>query len=41
LSLEQAIRRVQNLGGPVVYTIGLLFESEPTEAQRARSSMDM
>ena len=41
LSLEEAIRRVQNLGGPVVYTIGLLFESEPTEAQRARSSMDM
>ena len=41
LSLEQAIRRVQNLGGPVVYTIGLLFDAEPQEAQRARSSLDM
>ncbi len=41
LSLEQAIRRVQNLGGPVVYTIGLLFDAEPVEAQRARSALDM
>jgi len=41
LSLEQAIRRVQNLGGPVVYTIGLLFDAEPQEAQRTRSSLDM
>jgi Ca-activated chloride channel homolog len=41
LSLEQAIRRVQNLGGPVVYTIGLLFDAEPDEAQRARSALDM
>jgi VWFA-related protein len=41
LSLEQAIRRVQNLGGPVVYTIGLLFDAEPGEAQRARSALDM
>ena len=41
LSLEQAIRRVQNLGGPVVYTIGLLFDAEPIEAQRARSALDM
>jgi VWFA-related protein len=41
LSLEQAIRRVQNLGGPVVYTIGLLFDNEPQESQRARSALDM
>ena len=41
LSLEQSIRRVQNLGGPVVYTIGLLFDAEPQESQRARSSLDM
>jgi VWFA-related protein len=41
LSLDQAIRRVQNLGGPVVYTIGLLFDAEPVEAQRARSALDM
>ena len=40
LSLEQAIRRVQNLGGPVVYSIGLLFDNEPAESQRARSAMD-
>ena len=41
LSLEQAIRRVQNLGGPVVYSIGLLFDTEPAESQRARSALDM
>ena len=41
LSLEQAIRRVQNLDGPVVYSIGLLFDSDPTETQRARSALDM
>jgi VWFA-related protein len=40
LSLEQAIRRVQNLGGPVVYTIGLLFDAEAAESQRARGSLD-
>jgi len=36
IDLEQAIRRVQKLGGPVVYTIGLLFDSEKGEAKRAR-----
>ena len=41
LSLEQAIRRVQNLGGPVVYTMGLLFDTEPDESQRAKSALDM
>ena len=41
LSQEQAIRRVQNLGGPVVYTIGLLFDADEAEAQRARSALDM
>ena len=41
LSLEQAVRRVQNLGGPVVYTIGLLFDTDPQESQRARSALDM
>src|SRR3954451_4151469 len=40
LSLEQAIRRVQNLGGPVVYTIGLLFDTEEAESQRAHRAMD-
>jgi len=27
LELEQAIRRVQGLGGPVVYTVGLLYDA--------------
>lgn len=39
LSREQAIRRVQNLGGPVVYSIGLLFDSDPREYQRAQSAL--
>ena len=41
LSLEEAIRRVQNLGGPVVYSIGLLFDTDVAESQRARSALDM
>lgn len=40
LTLTQAVRRVQNLGGPVVYTIGLLFDVEPSEASRARSALE-
>lgn len=40
LTLEQAIRRVQNLGGPVVYTIGLLFDAERDESLRAKSALD-
>jgi Ca-activated chloride channel homolog len=40
LNLEQAIRRVQGLGGPVVYTIGLLFGDEKTESERARSELE-
>lgn len=39
LSREQAIRRVQNLGGPVVYSIGLLFDSDPREVQRAKDAL--
>lgn len=39
LSREEAIRRVQNLAGPVVYTIGLLFDSEPIEIQQAREAL--
>src|SRR5581483_4387608 len=31
LDLKQAIRRVQDLGGPVVYTIGLLFDADQDE----------
>jgi Ca-activated chloride channel homolog len=40
LALEEAIRRVQNLGGPVVYTIGLLYDAEKKEAQRARNDLE-
>ncbi len=40
LDLDQAIRRVQNLGGPVVYTIGLLFGIDKEEAERARIALE-
>jgi VWFA-related protein len=41
LALEEAIRRVQNLGGPVVYTIGLLYDAEKKEAEKARNDLEM
>jgi len=40
LELEQAIGRVQSLGGPVVYTIGLLFDVDRDESERARSALE-
>ena len=40
LSLVQAIRRVQNLGGPVVYSIGMLFGDDKVEMQRAKSDLE-
>jgi VWFA-related protein len=40
LNLRDAIRRVQGLGGPVVYTIGLLFDTERNESDRARSDLE-
>jgi VWFA-related protein len=40
LGLEQAIRRVQNLGGPVVYSIGLLFDTNKEESQRAKLALE-
>jgi VWFA-related protein len=39
-TLEQAIRRVQNLGGPVVYSIGLLFGDDEEESQMARRALE-
>jgi Ca-activated chloride channel homolog len=39
LSGEEAIRRVQNLGGPVVYSIGLLYDSDQREYQRAHDAL--
>lgn len=40
LTLEQTIRRVQALGGPVVYTIGLLYDDEKDEAERASRDLE-
>lgn len=40
LSLEQAAARVQRLGGPVVYSIGLLFGDDPKDAERARGDLE-
>jgi Ca-activated chloride channel homolog len=43
LNLEQTVRRVQDLGGPVIYTIGLLFgdEDRGQEAHRARRALQL
>ena len=43
LTLEDAIRRVQRLQGPVIYSIGLLFDGENTgrETRRARHTLEM
>jgi len=43
LNLEQTIRRVQDLGGPVIYSIGLLFgdDSRGSEAHRARRALQL
>jgi Ca-activated chloride channel homolog len=40
IALQEAIRRVQNLGGPVVYTIGLLYDAQRTEADKARNDLE-
>ena len=39
LGREEVIRRVQNLGGPVVYSIGLLFDSDPREFHSAHDAL--
>ena len=43
LNLEQTIRRVQQLSGPVIYSIGLLFGDEMSRAEvrHARRAMEM
>ena len=41
LTLQQAIRRVQNLGGPVVYCIGLLYDTNREEYRQARSALEL
>jgi VWFA-related protein len=40
LGLQDAVSRVQRLGGPVVYTIGLLYDDDKQEADRARDALD-
>jgi VWFA-related protein len=41
--LEQTIRRVQQLSGPVIYSIGLLFgdEMSHSEVRHARRALEM
>jgi VWFA-related protein len=44
LNLEQTIRRVQQLSGPVIYTIGLLFGDEDmsrSEMKQARKALEI
>ena len=43
LTLEQTIRRVQQLSGPVIYSIGLLFGDEMSrgEVRHARRALEM
>jgi len=43
LTLEDAIRRVQGMHGPVIYSIGLLFDGENggRETRRARHALEM
>jgi Ca-activated chloride channel family protein len=40
LGLQDAISRVQRLGGPVVYAIGLLYDDDRQEADRARNALE-
>ncbi len=42
-NLEQTIRRVQQLSGPVIYTIGLLFgdDMSHSEAKNARKALEL
>jgi VWFA-related protein len=43
LDLEQTIHKVQDLEGPVVYSIGLLFgtETDPRESHRAKRALQL
>jgi Ca-activated chloride channel homolog len=43
LDLEQTIHKVQNLQGPVVYSIGLLFgtDTDPHEGRRAKRALQL
>ena len=41
IDLDQAIRQVQHLGGPVVYSIGLLFGAGKEETEHARKDLEL
>lgn len=41
LSLEQTIRRIQDLQGPVVYTVGLLYDDSGHEARVAKRALQL
>lgn len=41
LDLQQAIRRVQDLHGPEIYSIGLLYADSGADAGRARHALEM
>lgn len=41
LDLQQVIRRVQSLGGPVVYSIGLLYDNTKQEANESHQALEM
>ena len=40
LSLEQAVRSVQSLEGPVVYSIGLLFDDDKEESLQVKKDLE-
>jgi Ca-activated chloride channel homolog len=40
LDLRQAIGRVQGLSGPVIYSIGLLYDANDAEAARTRDALE-
>ena len=41
LNLQQAIRRVQDLHGPEIYAIGLLYNDSGAEARTARKALEL
>lgn len=41
LNLQQAIRRVQDLHGPEIYSIGLLYNDSGDEARTARKALEL
>jgi Ca-activated chloride channel family protein len=40
LTLEQAVQHIQNLNGPIVYSIGLLYDTKGGEARNAKHALE-